>query len=251
MREVQREMETTAEDAEERLMTNVDNFKPAIAQLETRAGPPGPPGPQGFKGKNGFNGWRGRDGHPGAAGRPGRPGPLGPQGPPGMSLPLSSAETRDRPFPHANGCGDRHVRRVVQVSAACRGPWDRRATRDRRGQEALRVRVGPISLPAQVAARAVPSSLSRVGCAHRSRARPVQSCQPACYLPFSLPLPWAIGPGQLVIWHLGHFAGADTVGAAGGWSPSTQTRLINCNSLAWSCPPQSPLPLNHERESPL
>jgi len=84
IREIEREMDTTAEDAEERLMTNVDNFKPAIAQLETRAGPPGPPGPQGFKGKNGFNGWRGLNGHPGQPGRPGRPGPIGPQGPPGM-----------------------------------------------------------------------------------------------------------------------------------------------------------------------
>jgi len=42
IREIQREMEMTAEGTEERLMTNVDNFKPAIAQLETRAGPPVP-----------------------------------------------------------------------------------------------------------------------------------------------------------------------------------------------------------------
>lgn len=84
LREIEREMDTTAEDAEERLMTNVDNFKPAIAQLQTRAGPLGPPGPQGFRGKDGFNGWRGLDGHPGQPGRTGRPGPIGPQGPPGV-----------------------------------------------------------------------------------------------------------------------------------------------------------------------
>jgi hypothetical protein len=84
IREIEREMDTTAEDAEERLMNNVDTFKPAIAQLETRAGPPGPPGPQGFEGKNGFDGWSGLNGHPGQPGRPGRPGPIGPQGPPGV-----------------------------------------------------------------------------------------------------------------------------------------------------------------------
>jgi len=85
IREIQREMEMTAEGTEERLMTNVDNFKPAIAQLETRAGPPGPPGLQGFKGKNGFNGWRGLNGHPGQVGRSGKPGIMGPPGPPGRN----------------------------------------------------------------------------------------------------------------------------------------------------------------------
>jgi len=85
IREIKREMETEAEDAVERLMANVDNYKPAIAQLEPRAGPPGPPGPQGFKGKNGFNGWRGLDGHNGQPGRTGRPGPMGPPGPPGLN----------------------------------------------------------------------------------------------------------------------------------------------------------------------
>jgi hypothetical protein len=85
IREIKREMETEAEDAVERLMTNVDNYKPAIAQLEPRAGPPGPPGPQGFKGINGFNGWRGPDGHSGQPGRTGRPGPMGPPGPPGLN----------------------------------------------------------------------------------------------------------------------------------------------------------------------
>jgi hypothetical protein len=97
IREIEREMDTTAEDAEERLMTNVDNFKPAIAQLETRAGPPGPPGPQGFEGKNGFDGWSGLNGHPGQPGRPGRPGPIGPQGPPGMCscAPLAPSSLAD------------------------------------------------------------------------------------------------------------------------------------------------------------
>jgi len=85
IREIHREMDTVAEDAEERLMANVDNYKPAIAQLETRPGPPGPPGPQGIKGQNGFNGWRGRDGYAGQTGRQGRPGPMGPPGPPGLN----------------------------------------------------------------------------------------------------------------------------------------------------------------------
>lgn len=38
IREIKREMDTEAEGAVERLMTNVDNYKAAIAQLEPRAG---------------------------------------------------------------------------------------------------------------------------------------------------------------------------------------------------------------------
>jgi len=85
IREIKREMEMTAEATGERLMTNVDNFKPEIAQLSTRAGPLGPAGPQGFSGKDGFNGWGGVNGHPGQLGRSGKPGVMGPPGPPGRN----------------------------------------------------------------------------------------------------------------------------------------------------------------------
>jgi hypothetical protein len=40
IREIKREMETEAEDSVERLMTNTDNYKADIAQLEPRAGMP-------------------------------------------------------------------------------------------------------------------------------------------------------------------------------------------------------------------
>ena len=66
LREIRREMATAADEAEERLMTNVDNFKPEIAQLATKPGPAGPQGLQGFPGKRGFNGWAGLPGRPGA-----------------------------------------------------------------------------------------------------------------------------------------------------------------------------------------
>jgi hypothetical protein len=85
LREIKREMEIAAEEAEERLMTNVDNYKPAIAQLETRPGPPGPPGPRGFPGKKGLDGWRGVDGLKGQPGRQGKPGAMGPPGPRGLN----------------------------------------------------------------------------------------------------------------------------------------------------------------------
>jgi hypothetical protein len=71
MREIEREMDTEVDGADEDLMRNVDNFKPEIAKLETRPGPAGPPGPRGFSGQVGFDGYRGLPGHAGQQGRNG------------------------------------------------------------------------------------------------------------------------------------------------------------------------------------
>jgi hypothetical protein len=113
-----------------------------------------------------------------------------------------------------------------QVSTGCRGLLDRRGILARKGQEACRGRMGLISSPAQVASRPVPSPCLCVAAVVLGHGRRGQSDARAKWLlrvlartitrPCSLALPERKTP-------LTH--------CAGGLSPSTETRLINCNSL--------------------